>query len=164
MLSKVEIINRISVIARSEGKIKKQLAMLVRELLSYVPSTGDIETLNRLLGVLTPANKKRVTAFFQLTLEWKFEKKEGSFSKKITNEEVKATRLEERLAFLSQHDCEFWDWVKAPNKEVDYKKKLTNALKSALDPDKGGLSQTEAITALLEGGLDIRAVIAMMKG
>ena len=61
---KAVVYGRLEAIMAAEKITRVELGAMSRELLMYVPDTNDIDIVNRLLGVLTPMNRRTAILFF----------------------------------------------------------------------------------------------------
>ena len=69
-----DIYGLIDEIAAAEKITRKKLSILSRDILLYVMESHDIDSVNRLLGVLTPMNKRAAILYFGHFLPWTQEK------------------------------------------------------------------------------------------
>lgn len=169
MTTKATLIKTIASIAKSEANVKVKLAEISRDLLEYICIQGsnDIDTVNRLLNVLTPMNKKTCEMFFTHFLPFNFDKDSGVFTDKMRGERKLDKLTEQADTFLANDGNNIWTWakdnVKVEAKAVDYLKKIEGDIKKALDPEKGGLDQAEVLIAVMNGGLTPQAIIAVLE-
>lgn len=177
---KNSVYKRLDTIAAAEKITKKEMVPMADELLVYVPTTKDIDVVNRLLGVLTPANRKFARIFFQHFLPWEVEKDaKGNFvrfGKKTKKEKVLARKEGLIAEFLADDEKTFWTWVDE-NVEVskkNYGARISNTVKAALKGDeKSGtepLTAHEVLVAVMDGGVkmvdllkEVSEVITTMK-
>ena len=76
------IVADIEAVKTAETTTYAKMRELSRNLLLYVPESDDIAGVNRLIGVLTPANRKVAVLFFQHFLPWVVEETpDGVFSR-----------------------------------------------------------------------------------
>lgn len=167
----LKVINgRIKKIGNGETTFKQELATLSRELLEYVPSTGDIDAVNRLIAVLSPLNKDKVTAFFKAFLSHKLDK--GVFGKKSTNKDMVAKRNKAITMFLSVESNNVWTWLAEKAKPVERQRKakdLGKAVERAVEaaiatednPDAIDLREVlkRTIRACIGGGMKLSEIM-----
>ncbi len=160
------------------------LGELSRTLLEYYHSVGNVDLINRLLGVddndrfiLTPMNWRLAVQYFRAfiphTSNWDelkdvvqkggkrepfvFGKKSGNRAKKLGD------ALVDWLAVDTNDIWVFSDSVEVVAKPVDYAGKITKAIEAALDEDKGGLGELEVFNAIFAAeGMSAQALIAAM--
>ena len=158
---------KIDAIAAAEKVTKGALAALSRDLLKYLvqDDSNDVAMVNRLMGVLTPMNKKTAALFFGHFLPFEQEK-DGTFGGKLKGDKKIARYLAATTAFLLVEDNTIWTWaaenVKLEKKEIDFAKKISDDIRKALDEEKGGLSQADVLNAVLEGGLNMDAIVVLL--
>lgn len=158
-------------VAASEKITKVKLALISRDILSYVMDSDDIASVNRLIGVLTPVNKRVAILYFQAMLPWDVERNtEGAFQRfgKKTKADKKIKKAQETIdAFLSDPENDIWLWA-STNVEVEPKKKdfsgmIQRIVKQALVGDeKSGtdaLDPMAIIAAVFAGGVNLDDVL-----
>ena len=181
----LELLNgKITELAKAERITKKNLSELSRELLQYQLDTGDVSAINRLLGedegrfVLTPINWRITVQYFahfighasnyQDEVQAYAVKCEGERTPLVFGKKSKrhyAAKKELTVAWLEDEANDIWLWssdVKMDAKPVDYKGRITKAIVSAMDEDKGGLSLHDVLGAVMEADIDITAIIEEM--
>lgn len=133
----------IETIAEAEKVTKATLALLSRDLLTYVVDTHDIDSVNRLLGVLGPANKRYATLFFKHFLPHEAEQDADAqftrFGKLMNGEKKIAERLSRITEFLKVETNDIWTWTKenvTVDRKPDYVARFDSALKKALAGDE----------------------------
>lgn len=162
-MNKLEHINsQIATIAGAEKITKKVLGELSREMLDYVveDESWDSDAINRLLAVLTPMNKRTAILYFQHFTPFLVDE-HGEFGGMPKNKKAKAdAKLASRkrvTEFLVNEDSNIWTWaadnVKVEAKEVDWGKRVTSAVTSAMDDEKGGLSLADVMRAVMAAGM-----------
>lgn len=178
--------NQILELARAERITKKLLGSLSRDLLGLYTETGDVTLINSLLGladedgkfVLTPMNWRLAVQYFRAFIphasNWEelkdivinggkrapfeFGKKSGNRVKKI------ADALDKWMAVETNNIWVFSDSVKVEVKDVDYGKMITMAINKATDEEKGGMTQLEVFTAIMDADdISIGDLIAAME-
>lgn len=170
----VSINTKIATIAGAEKITKKVLGELSREMLDYIVTdeSWDSDAINRLLAVLTPMNKRIAIIYFSHFTPFIVDE-HGVFGGMPKSKKDKAKRkLECSKAvteFLVNEDANIWSWaeehVKIEAKDVDWAKRVTSAITSAMSDDKGGLGLPEVMGAVLAAGLsaaDITAALAIL--
>jgi hypothetical protein len=161
------ILSRIENLAYVEKMTKGILSTLSRDLLTYlvVEDSNDIAMVNRLLGVLTPMNKKTAQIFFAHFLPFTMDK-DGTFGGKVKGEKKLTKVREQCLAFLAVESNDIWTWatanIKMEQKEIDYSKRISDTIAKALDEEKGGLSQADVLEAVLDGGLTVEGLMVLL--
>jgi hypothetical protein len=167
----LKVINgRIKKIGNGENTFKQELGVLSRELLDYVPTTGDIDAVNRLIAVLSPLNKEKVTSFFKTFLAHKLDK--GVFGKKSTNKDMVAKRVAAITSFLSVEDNTVWTWLAEKGKAVKREAKpkaLGKAVEKAVEaaistednPDAIGMREVlkRTIRACIGSGMKLSEIM-----
>ena len=124
---KAVVYGRLEAIMAAEKITRVELGAMSRELLMYVPDTNDIDIVNRLLGVLTPVNRRTAIIFFQNFLPWDAEKDAEKvfvrFGKKHKGERRVTKKMTEITKFLSDESNNIWTWSDA---NVDIEQKVVN--------------------------------------
>ena len=162
---KAVIVAGIASVAKSETNVRSKLSSLSRELLMYVPDSGDIGMVNRLLDVVTPRNREMLVLFFNEFLPWKLEKTAGIFTGKIKGKgsiEKKLTAIDQ---FLKREHNDVWTWadenITTTVRPKNYASKLTKLVERSLADENEGLNVQQVMTALLNAdGLNIHDVIS----
>lgn len=157
----------IAEIAAAEKITKVKLSILSRDILGYVMDTDDIQSVNRLLEVLTPMNKRVAVLFFSHFLPWDAERTtDGAFIRfgKRTKGEKKLTRSMKLIKeFLADVSNNIWTWADE-NVETDLKKKdfggmIQRAVSKALEGDEKTdtppLARDAILAAIFAGGVSI---------
>ena len=158
-------------IAASEKITKLKLALISRDILAYVMDTNDIAAVNRLIGVLTPVNKRVSILYFKAMLPWEHEADTDGvftrFGKKTKGEKRLAKCQADMDAFLSDPDNNIWTWAEA-NVEVEAKKKdfggmiqrtVEQALKGDEKSDTPAIDPMAVIQAVFAGGVNLEDVL-----
>ena len=150
---------RIETIAASEAVTKKELELVATELLQYVPNSGDIGTVNRLIHVLTPVNKQAAIHFFKAHLEWKFDGESNQFTEKYKGQKSLQRASKARTSFF-KNNMTFWKWVEAEvkieKKVPDYLKSIERAIVKAIKADQSKLD----IMRVVVNQIDLDSVMA----
>ena len=162
-ITKATITRKTAAVEKAEGTVKKVLGELSRDLLAYVPETGDIPAVNRLIGVLTMKNREVAILFFKHMMDYVWDEERNEFSKKNPKraEECKVRREE----FLADEANNIWSWTKHNVKEAEVKPtnyvgRIAKDVKKAL---ASGNTPSEVVQAVLAGGLDAHAVLAFLQ-
>lgn len=157
---------RITKIKNGENTFRTEMGILSRELLSYVPETGDIDAVNRLMAVLNPKNKELAQKFFQTYLPHKWDTKELRFGKKSTNKEMVAKRRNLTNTFLSNESNTIWTWmaqkaerVERPAKPKDYAKKIETLAHAALEDEKEAIDIKAMLRAIINAGAKLSDIM-----
>ena len=171
---KAVILGDIEAVKNNWSVVHNKLSVLSRSLLQYIPDTGDIGMLNRLLDAMSGARGRRnhqrdiIVMYFSNFLEWKYDDKTGQFTSKLTGAGIVARRVNNRTVWLKKESNDIWVWadenVKRPERHVDYIAGVGNAVNRALDKEKnaeyfGNHSKSDAIAAIMRqvfaaGGMD----------
>ncbi len=163
---------RIEAILGAEKITRVELAELSRELLMYVPDTQDIDMVNRLVGVLTPVNRRAAIHFFSAFLPWEAEKdKQGNFirfGKRMQGDRKVAKREASMKEFLADKGNNIWTWsdanLQVELKPIDFGGQITRAVKSAIEGNKKreqpGIDKLAILQAVFAGGLTARDFMA----
>ena len=143
-------LKRIIALGKLEIKSKVEQGLLSRELLMFVmlgrteniggedtffDATYDIRVINKLLTVLSPANRKVSVVFYSHFLPWAFDKETEQFQGKSKKKqrEPKTALIED---FLSNQEADIWSWVeenvKIEPKKPDFLKNFEKALEGGI--------------------------------
>lgn len=171
-MNKLEHINtQIATIAGAEKITKRVLGELSREMLDYVVTdeSWDSDAINRLLAVLTPMNKSTAVLYFSHFTPFIVDDK-GVFGGMASNKKAKTkAKLESSIRtteFLVNEDANIWTWaaenVKIEAKEVDWAKRVTSAVSSAMNEEKGGMALPEVMDAVLSAGVSAEDILAAL--
>lgn len=153
-------------LAKSEKVTRSELLALSRSTLEALHSDvegirGDIGYVNRLLGVLTPMNRKTAILYFKEFTGFKFDEAKLEFTGKDKKhyEEKKAQCLE----FLADPLNNVWSWaernVEVEKKAFDINKKAEQFLKQA---DKEGFKKVDVLKAIMAAGVSVDELIEFM--
>lgn len=154
---------RLDAIAQAEKITRVELGHLSRELLTYVVDTHDISIVNRLIGVLTPMNRKTAILYFTHFLPWIVEKENDAFSRfgKMMDKPKQVKKRVELIAeFLLDENNNLWSWaeenIEIEQKQVNLGDRLEQALIQAMegvDTDKqhgDALSKKDVLTVVMK--------------
>jgi len=160
----VSINTKIVELAKAEKITKKVLSELSRDMLEYIviDESWDSDAINRLLGVLTPMNKLTATHYFTAFTPFVVDEKGvfgGMPSAKKAKAKAKLESTTECTKFLVNEDADIWSWaadnLKIEPKEVDWAKRVTSAVTSAMNEEKGGMGIAEVMDAVLDAGISV---------
>lgn len=166
----LELVNRIEShtnrLARAEKITKRLLSELSRDILTYFLEEGkDIAKVNRLLGVLTPQNRKAASIFFNHFLAWKMNE-DGTFAGMLGKKQVEDMfpRIDN---FLADPMADIWSWaednIDVEKKKADFVGAIQDAVKRALAGAKESdkriatepLTPAQIMDAVLSAGISI---------
>lgn len=160
---KTVVYQRLEAIANAEKITRKELSAMSRELLLYVPESNDIDIVNRLLGILTPMNKRVAILYFGKFLPWEKETDNNDnfqrFGKRIKGERNNAKRLKLITEWLADERNDIWLWSdkNIELKPKDFKSIVAKAIAKALEGDEKTdtppLSRAEVMLAVMDGGV-----------
>lgn len=145
--------SRIGDLVKAETTAHEMLALLSRDLLTYVPDTGDIDMVNRLLDACKTKNRDYAVLFFKEHLPWNVEQKASPagdnrdyFTSKSKNKAVVDKRYNMIAAFLADENATIWTWVKAnvrpPVLTRNFVNTIENAVHNALFDEKSIIEET----------------------
>lgn len=166
---KTSIYAMIEEVAAAEKITRKTLAALSRDMLLYVPDSQDIEAVNRLLGVLTPMNRRVAILYFDSFLPWEQEKDaDGNFTrfgKKTKGDKKLAAAAKKIVDWLADESNNIWTWSdqNIELKQKDFVGLLTRAIQKALDGDEKtdtpALTQAQVVATIISAGVDIDTML-----
>jgi len=139
------------------------LSQLSRDMLAYIPDSGDIDMANRLIAVLKADRALGVTAYFEHFLPWHCE--DGVFSTKIKKAARVEKKAEERMAFLEIEANNYYTWKREENASKnpkDFAALITKAVVNGTNEEKGDLSNDAVLTAVLAGGVTLTDLAAFL--
>lgn len=159
---------RLEAIANAEKITRKELGELSRELLTYVPDTHDIDIVNRLIGVLTPVNRRAAIAYFKHFLPWQVEHEADGqtfsrFGKMLQGEKKVKRRMDSIAEWLKDEANNIWKWSD-DNLDVEVKQKdfyalVSKQIQKALEGDEKSdtpaLTRDQLVAAIFAGGVTI---------
>jgi hypothetical protein len=151
-------------LGQAESITRRELRDVSRSILTAIHCTEDSGFLNRLIGVLTPVNKKVMVEYLKHFSGFHYDDRVMLFTKKNKPTYEKASQLSEE--FLSEPHNNVWTWAER-NIEVTVKpfdvnaitKQFSNILKKATD---NGISQKDVFKAVLASGISVDAMIDML--
>ncbi len=152
---------RLDAIASAEKITRVELSILSRDALTYVMESHDIELVNRLIGVLTPVNRKVSILYFSHFLPWNVEKTDDNFSrfgKMMDKPKQLKKRADLIIDWLAVDTNDIWVWaednIEVEQKQVDLAAGLEKALVQAMEGVDTDKSHGEALSKL-----DVLAVV-----
>lgn len=157
----------IAEIIKGEATLSKLLATASRDLLAYVPETGDIGMVNRLLEGLSKANRNHAFVFFKTFLEWNVSEK-GLFTSKLTGKRRTLNIESERAKFLANAENDLWTWEKArrvmpvrteAQKRESQINRITTDIKKGLTEIK--MSPADILRIITEAGVTIEEIVRL---
>lgn len=178
-MTTIEIVNgKIARVAEAERITKPLLSELSREILEVVlinsgkevaegeavKGTEDSRTINELLDVLTPVNKRACILFFKHFAPFMIATNEAgefqSFGKK--NKKAWEEKVKDVEDFLNDPHNNIWTWsdrnIEMEQKPFDVKK-VTKVIESALKKANKG----DVIRAIMAGGLELADILAVLE-
>ena len=155
----------IDALLQSEQVTKRELRSLSRTVLEATHETGDIAYVNRLIGVLSPVNRKVCIIYFKHFTGFSFDDKLGLFTKKSKKRYAKA--FAEYVQFIAEPGNNVWTWAER-NIEVEVKpfsvEKFGTYMKGALQKaHDDGVSNADVMRAIIKAGMDADSIIACME-
>ncbi len=156
-------------IGQSEKITKHTLQTLSRDLLSLLHTNntkqGDIGYINRVIGVLSPINRKVFMAFCREFTGFIANKDNTAFLKK-SQKHYDAAAIK-ALEWLDDPMNNIWSWA---DRNIDIVPKeftldsVTKATESMLKKaDKAGFTQADVLDAMFNAGLTIDALLVMLE-
>lgn len=153
-------------LGQAESITRRELRDVSRSILTAIHCTEDSAFLNRLIGVLTPANKKVMVEFLKHFSGFHYDDKVMLFTKKNKPTYEKAAQLSEE--FLSEPHNNVWTWadrnLRTERVETPYDVSLiTHYMKKAMEKaTSSGISQKDVFKAVLASGISVDAMIDML--
>lgn len=146
---------RIGKIGNGERTFREEMSHVSRELLTYIRDNGDIDAVNRLLGVLTPKNKENARKYFINFLPYQWNRQEDRFGSKSKNKDVVAKKNKAIEAFLADEANNLFTWAgrtqqPREQKPKDYAKEVSNVVDKALSDDKNGVDVKTVLKSVLK--------------
>lgn len=165
MAQKIE--TNIKKLEGSEKITKATLSTLSRDCLEYIVLNGstDVATVNRLLSVLTPVNKRAAIMFFAAFLPYKVDgEAEHVVGGKLKGDDRITKKVEATKAFLSDPKNDIWTWqavsLKVESKDVDWGAIIERNVKTALEK---GYEPYNVLVNCLNAGVTMEALMEMVK-
>ncbi len=161
----VEFDAAIAELQASEQITKRVLSALSRVLLEQMHFDGDIQPINRLLPVLSPANRRIAVLFFQAFSGHHYSEKDECFGKR--DKPAYEAKSKAAIEFLEDPHNNIWTW-QAREVEMEVKPftllKVTKQVESLLKKaEKAGFKQADVFKAMIAGGLDMELIGAMLE-
>ena len=169
---KATINTRIETLRASERITKLELSLISREILAYVmgddgvvEASHDIDSVNRLIAVLTPMNKKTACLFFSTFLPFAFDEQTCKFGSMQKKKALKQAGLIPE--FLADAGNDIWVWaennIKMEKKNIDYLANIVKDVAKALDEDGQDASIKDVMLAVMEGGVSGTDIMGMLE-
>lgn len=157
-------LNGLNKIVESEKITRSVLAWMSRDVIEATHETGDVGFMNRLLGVLTPVNRKVCVLFFKTFTGYSFDDGTGMFTKKSKKRYDKAHA--QYAQFMADPLNNIWTWANR-NIEVEQKPFNTDTLEKYLKSARAklnakGVSDEEILRSVFKAGVSADAVLAIM--
>ena len=154
----------IDALLQSEQITKRELRTLSRTVLEATHETGDIAFVNRLVGVLTPVNRKVCIVYFKHFTGFSFDDRLSLFTKKSKKRYAKA--FAEYVQFIAEPGSNVWTWAER-NIEIEAKpfsvEKFGTYIKGALQKaHDDGFTNADVMRAIIKAGMDADSIIACM--
>lgn len=156
--------NGLNKIMESEKVTRSTLTWLSRGVLEATHETGDVSFMNRLLGVLTPMNRKVCILFFKTFTGYSFDEQAGMFTKKSKKRYDKAHA--QYVQFMADPLNNIWTWA---NRHIEIEQKpltsdkLAKYLTNFRNKTQGQVSDEDILKAVFKAGVSPDAVIAVME-
>lgn len=151
-------------LAVSEAVTKRELRDLSRTVLEAWHATGNVVYANKLLGVLSPMNKKTAIVFFKHFSGFHFDDVMGAFDHK-SKKRYDAAHAD-CVKFLADPNQNIWSWaerhIEVEQKPFDVKsieKYMTVAIKNAAGVGK---TQVDVLKAVFKAGIDPACILQVM--
>ena len=163
---KTVIETRIEALKASETVTKAELGAVSRDLLIYVPTSGDIGMVNRLNAVLSPMNNKTSVLFFRHFLPWKFDTEASMFTTKEKGQTKVTNKLLAIEAFLKEEANSIWTWadenIELKDRAKNYEAQITSLIDRAMKDKKYGIGVDKVFNAVLAGGVPFEDLLGMV--
>lgn len=167
---KASFIESIDALLQSEQVTKRELQALSRTTLEALHEgdegvKGDIAYINRLIGVLTPVNKKVARLFFREFSGFKFDEVTNTFT--VKNKKTYADAANKAMEFMADPHQNIWTWaernVEVEKKDFDLeqvKKAFAGWVKKA---QKENLTQKDVLRAIFSEGVELETIVDIMQ-
>lgn len=170
IITTAKIIEAIDSFGKVEAKGKAALSHIIgmAAVLYGTDNVGryDIAAFNRLLAVLTPANKKAVLAWGKAHLPFIYDEAKGEFGGLTKKKDKKIKKYEALTSYIATYGGEdgrgFWAWYS--DKEAAPKSAKKGALERVTDTvkkaiaSKDNISQVDILKAVFAGGISKEAL------
>lgn len=152
-------------LAGAERITKETLKDISRTVLVAHHETQDIAYVNRIIGVLTPVNRKVAVLYFKAFTGFTYEDGEASFGKKSKKHYDACKKASDE--FLAEPHNNIWSWAER-NIDVEQKpldlSKITVFIKSAMKKAEAqGIAQSDVLKAVFAAGVEVDAIIACLE-
>lgn len=155
----------ISKLTKSEKITKEVLGLVSRDILEYIGQnkSTDIGTVNRLLDVLTPRNRKISVLFFDNFLHFKYDTETEHFTTMLKGEKLLDKYQVKVDTFMKDEANNVWTYAareltdpepKAKNFQV----KLVKLVSDALKHDTESLTVEQVMQAVIQGGVSVNDI------
>lgn len=155
---------KIDTLEKQEKLTKALLAEVSREVLLYLIETGDVQPVNRVMGVLTPVNKKAAKLFFKAHVPYLHVTDEAGEFTHFGKKDAK--RAPEMLADLADklEDPHFtiWTWADR-NIEMEVKPYDVNKVVKAIEQGIKKAGKKATMEAILKAGLTLDDFLELVK-
>ena len=151
--------------------------------LNHVWGNENTTMINKLMGALSPSNKKVALEFFNKLQPHAWgstekDKRIKAFGKRVNKKHTLSTKKAMECFFSLHPDTnevdveagyfggDYWMWAEKNVKIAstpDYAKMFDKAFEAMLDEEKGGMSQEDLIKHMLESGLEIGSFMAVLE-
>lgn len=172
-----EIRTDIGALKDAERNSKALVSSLATDCVAFLHEHGQAGVLNELLLVLSPANKKAMTAFFKEFSGFIYDKEEMSFKKKKQPVRAKDGTVEKdayadaKIAFTAfvEEGASFWTWYNALGKKdvpeaspLDLNKLSTTIRKAKEKADKQGIQKLALFNAIITDVFSAEEILDML--
>lgn len=164
---------RIGRLGKAEKSVREELNVLSRSVLEAVHATENIGYVNKLLGCLTPVNRKAAVVFFKHFTGFHYDEAVRSFTKKSKKRYDDAHKAS--LEFLQDPHNNMFSWAERhieveqkPFEALAFLKKQQKAFATALQTARDhGISQKELFSMLFKSeegkpGIDAAALVEVL--
>ena len=156
-----KITARIDSIAASDRLTKAELSPLSREILEYIVlnASPDVATVNRLLSVLSAANKKMCLLFFKEHIPHKVEG--FVFGGRMKGDKRLEEYANKAKDFLANPDNDVFTWftanVKMEVKPKSFEERIKSLIQKALEGDDKhpAITPEDVLASVVSGGVSI---------
>lgn len=162
-----ELYTAIAGIAKSESNNKERLALVCNGILKHHQAGGhDVGIANRLLSVLSPANKKAVKGFLKAHMPYAYDDSSDVFNGLIKKDRAKAAKIE-ALENWCASDKNIWDWladqgVQSRSAARPYEERIEALISKALKA-KEPVTTSGVVQAVLKAGVSIPDLIKALE-
>lgn len=154
----------IDALLASEQVTKRELRAVSRTVLEATHETGDIQYVNRLIGVLSPVNRKVAIVFFRHFTGFSFDDKLGMFTKKSKKRYPQS--FADYVEFIAEPANNIWTWaernIEVEQKPLDFEKLGKLAKGMLTRAAEANISQADVMRALIKAGVTADTIIACL--